>query len=152
MDIIERDRILVIVKNNLTNLFLTVKYVTDWETAFLSGWVEEWETREDSIKKELFEESWITDFQDLIHLENLDFEISLFHPQRKQNYKNKTYVYFATIQKDFDIDSMSEEEINIQIPNWDSLDEIEQIIIENTTSSYYEPFKYLLDEIKKLEI
>lgn len=145
-DTIERQRILAIVRNPATNLYLIVQYTSNNEISFVAWWIEEWDDAETTIHKELAEESWLTDLQSIAPKPERSFTVSFYSPHRDKNYCNHTAVYLVeTIQETIQI---SKEEQKIQSPHRWTHEQIQQKINEWRDNTNYESLQYLLDKLR----
>lgn len=144
---IERERVLVIVKNRKTELYLIVQYTSNGDVGFPSGWIEIWHTKEETVKKELEEETWITQLNTIQELTDMYFTVKSRSPNRQKNYHSNTHVFFAeTVQEWGDI---HEDEKVIQHPHWRTLEQIKAKIEEGKDNTNYEAMEYLVECIEK---
>ncbi len=109
--IIERDPIAVIIKHPTDDLYLLAKWKkSDW-TGFLTGGIEEGDTLEQTVAKEIHEE---TGFKNIDMIKPLDFVSHglFFHPVKNVNRLAHYHLVFVQL-KDLEQDETSEEEKSI---------------------------------------
>lgn len=148
--IVVRERIMALIKNIKTNLWLIVQYTSNGEIAFPSGGIELWDDKIKTLKKELFEEAWITDIKNIEELNQLFFEVRFYSPHRKNNYYNKTHVfYWETIESG---DIIDDEEKWIQNPYRWTIDEIKNKLELWKINTNYESMEYLVWKIKDMNL
>jgi len=98
---ISRERVMVIVKNTDSEHFLIVQYTSNTEIAFVSWGIEPWDTKDETVLKELEEEAGISE---LLHMKLLDdwfFEVQFFSPHRKRNYLNISEITLMKMNKQY---------------------------------------------------
>jgi 8-oxo-dGTP pyrophosphatase MutT (NUDIX family) len=111
LPIIERDPVAVIIKHPSENTFL----LADWKSAnwkgFLTGGIEDGDTLEDTVRKEIHEE---TGFKNVGRIIATDFasHALFFHPVKNVNRLAHYHLVFAQLA-DLERDTVSEEESKI---------------------------------------
>lgn len=144
---LEREAILTIVKNTNTKLFLAIIYTSNGAISFPSGGIDEGDTKETTVKKELIEETWIKEILSIMELPDRFFEVQFYSPYRKRNNHRKTHVYYVeTDQEEFLI---SDEERKIQAPHWMTLEDIKNYVTEWRDMTNYEAVDYLIKKIEE---
>lgn len=106
--IIERDPIAVIIKHPTDNLYLIAQWKKSNWNGFLTGGIEEGDTLEETVEKEIYEE---TGFKNIATIKPLDFVSHglFFHPVKNVNRLAHYHLVFAQL-KDLKQDEVSEEE------------------------------------------
>lgn len=95
MDINKRETVSWIIKHPSENKYLILARPTG-QKRFLGGWVEQWETPEQAMKRELIEEIWFIDFDILWQIWNPIFS-HFQHPSKNINLLAKTYFFFIKL-------------------------------------------------------
>lgn len=103
---------------------------------------------EHTIKKELFEETWIKKCWDIINLEDFFFDVNFYSPYRNKNYKNKTHIFMTSTEEEINKNLLSENEKSIQTPIWLTIDEIKKIMLEWKDTINYESMEYVIEKLK----
>lgn len=106
--IVERDPIAVIIKHPTDELYLLAKWKkSDW-TGFLTGGIEEGDTIEQTVQKEIHEE---TGFKNIADIRSLDFVSHglFFHPVKNVNRLAHYHLVFAKLAN-LDHDEIAEDE------------------------------------------
>lgn len=120
--IVERDPIAVIIKHPLDDLFLVAQWKkSDWN-GFLTGGIEAGDTLEQTVAKEIYEE---TGFKNIAAIKPLDFVSHglFFHPVKQVNRLAHYHLVFAQL-KDLEQDETSEDERAIAEFVWVPKDDI----------------------------
>lgn len=145
LPMIERERIMVVVKNIKTQLFLVIQYKSNDEISFVSGGIEKWDSKRDTVIKELKEESGISSLPSISESVADYFEVKFYSPFRKKNFHNKTHVFLATtMQEELTI---ADSEQKIQTPYWWTLEQIRAKIIEWRDNTNYESLEFIVNRI-----
>ncbi|HEY0220731.1 MAG TPA: NUDIX domain-containing protein, partial [Candidatus Paceibacterota bacterium] len=111
LPVIERDPIAVIIKHPIENLYL----LADWKNAewkgFLTGGIEEGDTLEKTVRKEIHEE---TGFKNVAKIMPMNFvsHALFFHTVKNVNRLAHYHLVYAELS-DLEKDNVSEEESNI---------------------------------------
>lgn len=146
---IERERVMMVVKNTRLDKYLIVQYKSNDEISFPAGGIETWDDEVETIYKELQEEAGITLSKNDIITKVSDrfFEVKFYSPKRKKNYYNKTHVYYIKTQCEINYLSLSEEEKDIQMPYRWTVHEIKKYIQERRENTNYEAMKYIYTKL-----
>lgn len=123
--IVERDPIAVIIEHPTQKQYLIARWSNGW-CGFLTGGIEEGDTLEDTVRKELLEE---TGFKSIAHIEPMNFVSHglFFHIVKKVNRLAHYHLVFAKLA-DLEQEPVSEEEQAIATFVWVPKDEIEGIL------------------------
>ncbi len=111
LPIIERDPIAVVIKHPTKNLYLIAKWKSAEWNGFLTGGIEDGDTLEKTVLKEIREE---TGFKNVAKIIPLDFtsHALFFHPVKNVNRLAHYHLVFSELA-DLEKDEVSEEERNI---------------------------------------
>ena len=124
-EIIERDPLAVIIKHPTEELYLIAKWSNDW-CGFLTGGIEDGDTVEDTVRKEILEE---TGFKNVGTIQQMDcvshglFYHIIKHVNRLAHY----HLVFATL-KDIEQANISEEELAIAKFIWVEKEKVDEIL------------------------
>jgi len=124
-EIIERDPVAVIIKHPTEKLYLIAKWNNDWY-GFLTGGIEDGDTVEDTVRKEILEE---TGFKNVGNIQQMDcvshglFYHIIKHVNRLAHY----HLVFATLLNTEQVD-ISEEELAIAKFIWVEKEKVEEIL------------------------
>ncbi len=123
--IIERDPIAVIIKHPTENLYLIAKWNNGWH-GFLTGGIEEGDTLEQTVRKEILEE---TGFKNISHIEKMDCVSHglFYHIVKKVNRLAHYHLVFAVLT-DLEQTTVAEEELAIASFIWIKKEEVENIL------------------------
>lgn len=142
--IIERDPIAVIIKHPAEDLYLIAKWSNDW-CGFLTGGIEDGDTVEDTVRKEILEE---TGFKNVSLIEPMNFvSHGLFYHIVKHVNRLAHYHLVFAILSDLEQEDVSEEELAIAKFIWVKKDDVENTLTRGDMKKlwrYYlesEPFK-----------
>ena len=145
---VEREWVLVILKNTYTNLFLVIIYKSNNDISFVSWGIEAGDTKEQTVYKELSEEVGISKLSLIKELPDRYFKIAFYSPYRQRNNIRNTHVFYA--ETDEISNDISENEKIIQTPHRYTIHEIQEYIkqekIKATTD--YEMMEYILKKIQ----
>jgi 8-oxo-dGTP pyrophosphatase MutT (NUDIX family) len=122
-NIVERNPIAVIIKHPKDNLFLLAKWNNGW-CGFLTGGIEEGDTLEDTVHKEILEE---TGFKNVGKIEVLDCVCHglFYHTVKKVNRLAHYHLVFAELIN-LEQKIISEEELSIASFLWISKENVEE--------------------------
>lgn len=147
VETLDKERILVIVKNTQSELYLIVQYTSNNEISFVSWKIENGDTKEWTVSKELFEETWIDRLTSLEEKPERFFEVHFYSPHRNKNFLNKTHVYIAeTEQVGNQVES---NEQKIQNPHWRTLQQIKAKLEAGKLNTNYESMEYLVSKLEQ---
>jgi 8-oxo-dGTP pyrophosphatase MutT (NUDIX family) len=120
--IIERDPIAVIIKHPSEELYLIAKWSNDW-CGFLTGGIEEGDTVEDTVRKEILEE---TGFKNVGQIQPMDCVSHglFYHIVKHVNRLAHYHLVFAALA-DLEQQEISEEELAIAKFIWVPKDEVD---------------------------
>lgn len=127
-EIIERDPVAVIIKHPTEELYLIAKWNNDWY-GFLTGGIEDGDTVEDTVRKEILEE---TGFKNVGNIQQMDcvshglFYHIIKHVNRLAHY----HLIFATLINTEQVD-ISEEELAIAKFIWIEKEKVDEILSRN---------------------
>jgi 8-oxo-dGTP pyrophosphatase MutT (NUDIX family) len=127
--IVERDPVAVIIKHPTDELYLLAKWKkSDW-TGLLTGGIEEGDTLEETVKKEIHEE---TGFKNVAYIQPLDFVSHglFFHPIKNVNRLAHYHLVFAQL-KDLEQDEIAEDEKAIAEFVWIQKEEVLGLLTRN---------------------
>ncbi len=142
-----KERILVIVKNIQTQLYLIVQYTSNDEIAFVSWKIEDGDTKEQTVPKELWEETWIDHLTYLEEKPDRFFEVHFYSPHRKKNFLNKTHVFIA--ETDQTGNKVESDEQKIQNPHWRTLQQIKEKLEAGKNNTNYESMEYVVSKLEE---
>lgn len=122
LPIIERDLIAVIIKHPREDLYLMAKWKSAEWNGFLTGGIEDGDTLEQTVRKEIHEE---TGFKNISKIIPLDFtsHALFFHPVKNVNRLAHFHLFFTELI-DLMKDDVLEEEKNIADFVWVQKDEV----------------------------
>lgn len=124
-EIIERDPIAVIIKHPVEELYLIAKWGNDW-CGFLTGGIEDGDTVEDTVRKEILEE---TGFKNVGNIKQMDcVSHGLFYHTVKQINRLAHYHLVFAILIDTEQTSVSEEELAIAKFIWIEKEKVDQML------------------------
>lgn len=146
-----RDRVMMIVYHLTLKKYLIVQYTSNNEVSFPAWWIEPWDSKEDTAKKELWEEAWLQWFESIQELPDWFFEVAFYSPKRNKNYYNKTNVVMMHTTNTIDLNAINEEEKMIQSPHRWSLQQIREWIHERRENTNYEAMDYLLSKLASIK-
>jgi 8-oxo-dGTP pyrophosphatase MutT (NUDIX family) len=123
--IIERDPIAVIIQHPTEEKYLIAKWSNDW-CGFLTGGIEEGDSLEDTVHKEILEE---TGFKHVDEIQPLDYVSHglFYHIVKHVNRLAHYHLVFAKL-KDLEQDSVSEEELAIAKFIWVEKEKVEEML------------------------
>ncbi|MDB5254615.1 MAG: leuS [Parcubacteria group bacterium] len=135
LPIIERDPIAVIIKHPTEDLYLMAKWKSAEWSGFLTGGIEEGDTLERTVQKEIYEE---TGFKNISKIIPLDFtsHALFFHTVKNVNRLAHYHLVFAQLA-DLTKDSVSEEEQNIADFVWVQKNDVLKTITRNAMKSLW---------------
>jgi 8-oxo-dGTP pyrophosphatase MutT (NUDIX family) len=126
LPIVERDPIAVIIKHPKENLYL----LADWENAdwkgFLTGGIEDGDTLEATVKKEVYEETGYKNISKIV-LMNFTSHALFYHPVKNVNRLAHYHLVFAELLN-LDKDVVSEEESRIAKFIWVPFEEVSALL------------------------
>ena len=123
--IIERDPIAVIIKHPSDDLYLIAKWSNDW-CGFLTGGIEEGDTVENTVRKEILEE---TGFVNINFIKELDcVSHGLFYHIVKHVNRLAHYHLVSAILSDLEQKEVSEEELTIAKFVWVKKGDVENML------------------------
>lgn len=108
LPVIERDPIALIIKHPTQDMYLIAKWKQSIWNGFVTGGIEEGDTLEDTVRKEIHEE---TGYKNILSIKNTDFVSHglFFHPVKNVN--RLAHYHLVIVQlKDLEKDEVSEEE------------------------------------------
>ncbi len=142
----ERNIILAIIKHWSENKYLVIRYKKNDSRAFLTGGIESNETPEETVIREIKEE---TGFINMKKIEKVcDTECTFYHNRKNKNLKEFTYNYYVELENRENIE-VSKEEQNILDFEWINEEELENII---SYEEHYYPFKIFKEHFKKIKL
>ncbi len=123
--IVERDPIAVIIKHPTEESYLIAKWSNGW-CGFLTGGIEEGDTVEDTVRKEILEE---TGFKSVGRIQPMDCVSHglFYHIVKRVNRLAHYHLVFAQLA-DLEQQEVSEEELSIATFVWISRDKIEETL------------------------
>lgn len=126
LPIIERNPIAVVIKHPTENIYLVAKWKSAEWNGFLTGGIEEGDTLEQTVKKEIHEE---TGFKHVGKIIPMDFasHALFFHPVKNVNRLAHYHLVYAELA-DLEKDNVSEEESVIADFVWIPYDEVVNIL------------------------
>jgi len=124
-EIIERDPLAVIIKHPTEELYLIAKWSNDW-CGFLTGGIEDGDTVEDTVRKEILEE---TGFKNVENIQQMDYVSHglFYHIIKHVNRLAHYHLVFATLLNTEQTD-ISEEELAIAKFIWVEKEKVEEIL------------------------
>jgi 8-oxo-dGTP pyrophosphatase MutT (NUDIX family) len=140
--IIERDPIAVIIKHPTDELYLMAEWSNGWH-GFLTGGIEDGDTLEDTVRKEILEE---TGFKNVGKIQKMDcvshglFYHTVKHVNRLAHY----HLVFATLA-DLEQTEISEEELAIAKFIWVKKDAVDETLSRNDMKKLW---RFYLKETK----
>lgn len=122
LPIIERDPIAVIIKHPTDDLYLISKFKGVTWNGFLTGGIEEGDTLEDTVRKEIHEE---TGYKNIAKITPINFTTHalFFHPVKNVNRLAHYHLVIAKLAN-LEKDEVSEEEKNIADFEWVRFDDV----------------------------
>ena len=122
LPIVERDPIAVIIKHPSEDAYLIAKWKKAQWNGFLTGGIEEDDSLEETVRKEIHEE---TGFKNVSKILPIDFVSHglFFHPVKNVNRLAHYHLVYAELT-DLEKDDVSEEENNIADFAWVSYDDV----------------------------
>lgn len=125
--IIERDPLAVIIKHPTEELYLIAKWSNGW-CGFLTGGIEPGDTLEDTVHKEVLEE---TGFAHVSHIKPMEYVSHglFYHIVKHQNRLAHYHLVFAILE-DLEQEEIAEEEQAIATFIWVHRDEVEKTLKE----------------------
>lgn len=126
--IIERNPIAVIIKHPTEQSYLIAKWNNGW-CGLLTGGIEDGDTVEDTVRKEILEE---TGYKNVGNIQKLDCVSHglFYHIVKNVNRLAHYHLVFATL-KDLEQQAISEEELAIARFIWIKKDEVDEILSRN---------------------
>jgi 8-oxo-dGTP pyrophosphatase MutT (NUDIX family) len=123
--IVERDPIAVIIKHPEQELYLIAKWSNDW-CGFLTGGIEEGDTLEQTVNKEVLEE---TGYKNIAVIKPMDYVSHglFYHIVKHVNRLAHYHLVFAQLA-DLDQQEISEEELAIATFMWVPKEEVENTL------------------------
>lgn len=127
--IVERDPVAVIIKHPTENMYLIAKWKTSHWNGFLTGGIEEGDTLEYTVQKEIHEE---TGFKNIQHIQAMDCVSHglFFHPIKNVNRLAHYHLVFAQLEN-LEQDEVKEEEKAIAEFVWMQECDIDNILTRN---------------------
>ncbi|MCF7865618.1 MAG: NUDIX hydrolase [Candidatus Pacebacteria bacterium] len=140
LPIVERDPIAVIIKHPTDDLYLIAQWKNNWN-GFLTGGIEEGDTLEQTVQKEIHEE---TGFKNIGLIKPLDYVSHglFFHIVKKVNRLAHYHLVYAELT-DLEQDTVSEEELAIAQFNWIPKSEVLDTLSRSDMKSLW---KYYLNK------
>ena len=136
LPIIERDPVAVIIRHSNEELYLMAKWKsTEWN-GFLTGGIEDGDSLEETVRKEIHEE---TGFKNISKIVPLDFtsHTLFFHPVKNVNRLAHYHLIFAGLT-DLAKDDVSEKEKNIADFVWVPKDDVLKTITRKSMKLLWE--------------
>lgn len=128
--IIERDPIAVIIKHPTEESYLMAKWKkSDWN-GFLTGGIEEGDTVEQTVMKEIYEETGYKNIENVRQTDCVSHGL-FFHPVKNVNRLAHYHLVIATL-KDLEQDTVSEEEKAIADFVWIKKDEVLSLLTRDS--------------------
>jgi 8-oxo-dGTP pyrophosphatase MutT (NUDIX family) len=126
--IIERDPIAVIIQHPTAELYLIAKWSNGW-CGFLTGGIEQGDTLEDTVHKEILEE---TGFKNISLIQPMDFVSHglFYHIIKHVNRLAHYHLVFVKLA-DLEQEKISEEELAIAKFMWVTKDRVEETLTRN---------------------
>ncbi|MBP9757320.1 MAG: NUDIX hydrolase [Candidatus Pacebacteria bacterium] len=126
LPIVERDPIAVIIKHPTDDLYLLADWKQSEWKGFLTGGIEEGDTLEDTVRKEIHEE---TGFRNVARIIPTDFQSHalFFHPVKNVNRLAHYHLVIAQLA-DLDRDEVAEEEQKIADFIWVPYARVEAVL------------------------
>jgi 8-oxo-dGTP pyrophosphatase MutT (NUDIX family) len=134
--IIERDPIAVIIKHPTDESYLIAKWKKSVWNGFLTGGIEESDTLEQTVVKEIHEETGYKNVGDIIQTDCVSHGL-FFHPVKNVNRLAHYHLVIATL-KDLEQDIVSEEEKAIADFVWVPKDEVLSILTRDNIKYLWE--------------
>lgn len=146
LPIVERDPVAVIIKHPDQDLYLVSQWKKSNWNGFLTGGIEEGDTVEQTVRKEIHEE---TGFKNVADIKPLDFVSHglFFHPIKNVNRLAHYHLVFARLA-DLEREEVSEEESSIADFVWVPSDEVFELLTRNDMKLLW---KYYLENLKVSE-
>ncbi len=140
--IVERDPIAVVIEHPTENTYLISKWKKSNWNGFLTGGIEEGDTLEQTVQKEIYEE---TGYKNIENIRQTDFVSHglFFHPVKNVNRLAHYHLVIAKL-KDLEKEEVSEEEKNIADFVWVDKAEVLDMLTRDD-------MKYLWNEYLKLK-
>ena len=123
--IVERDPIAVIIKHPTEECYLIAKWTNGW-CGFLTGGIEEGDTVEDTVRKEILEETGFTHVAEIKPMDCVSHGL-FYHSVKNVNRLAHYHLVFATLA-DLEQENVSEEELAIAQFVWVPKDEVEEML------------------------
>ncbi len=137
--IVERDPVAVIIKHPTDDMYLLAKWKnSDWN-GFLTGGIEEGDTLEQTVQKEIHEE---TGFTHVAEIKPMDFVSHglFYHPVKNVNRLAHYHLVFAQLA-DLSQDTISEEEKAIADFVWVDINEVHATLTRNDMKLLWEFYR-----------
>lgn len=127
--IVERDPIAVIIQHPTQDLYLLAQWKkTNWN-GFLTGGIEDGDTLEETVKKEVREETGYLNIQSIKDAQFVSHGL-FFHPIKNVNRLAHYHLVIARLD-DLEQTGISEEEKNIAEFNWFSEQDVSKLLTRN---------------------
>lgn len=127
--IIERDPIAVIIQHPTQELYLLAQWKKSNWNGFLTGGIEDGDTLEDTVKKEVREETGYTHIQSIKNANFVSHGL-FFHPVKHVNRLAHYHLIVAKLGT-LEQEEVSEEEKSIAEFNWFTEEEVTQLLTRN---------------------
>ncbi len=126
--IVERDPIAVIIKHPTEERYLVAHWSNGWR-GFLTGGIEDGDTLEDTVKKEILEE---TGFKNVAQIQTLDCVSHglFYHIVKHVNRLAHYHLVFATLEN-LEQEPVSEEELAIATFEWIEKERVDELLSRN---------------------
>lgn len=124
--IVERDPIAVVIKHPDEDVYLIAKWKNaDW-SGFLTGGIEDGDTLEDTVKKEIHEETGYKNISNITSMDCVTHGL-FFHTVKKVNRLAHYHLVFAQLS-DLEKDEVSEDELAISDFVWIKENEVASLL------------------------
>ncbi len=132
--IVERDPIAVIIKHPTDELYLVAKWTNGWR-GFLTGGIEPGDTMEDTVRKEILEE---TGYKNVAEIQPMDFVSHglFYHIVKHVNRLAHYHLVYAKLA-DLEQAEIAEEELAIAKFEWVSRDKVEETLSRKDMKSLW---------------
>lgn len=115
-EVTRRDGVLAIIKNTSNGKFLFQKKKRAYDVITLCGWwIEEWESKEETILREIREETWLQNPKLVCKLGDTSY---LNYRKWKENLFWSNDFYYIEVESDENINQVSEEELSVNENIW----------------------------------
>jgi len=138
VEIVERDPVAIIIKHPTEDLYLMAKWKKSTWNGFVTGGIEEGDTLEETVKKEIHEETGYKHVGKIVETDEVAHGI-FFHVIKGVNRLAHYHLVLAKLE-DLDQDEVSAEEKAIADFEWIPFDQVEALLTENDMKSLWSAY------------